>query len=322
MNTVFQFNAVSKRYKDLVALDEFSLTGERGKVIALLGENGAGKTTAIKILLGLLEANSGDASVLGMKSRTEGDRIRKLVGYVPDNPTLYEWMTVAEIGWFVSGFMPQFNYLNQYEELIRRFQLSERKKIKELSRGMKAKVALSLAMAHNPSLLVLDEPTSGLDPMVRREFLESMVDVAAEGRTVLLSSHQILEVERVADSVAIIKQGKLELFESLESLKQRVSELTITLKNGRPDLPHIPGWVISQKKQGLTWQVIVRDFDFNMLEQVRNIADVSHAEMGVPSLEDIFLGYMHGDAGLPTGPPSVSQSEQPVADTIEGDTQL
>ena len=110
-------------------------------------------------------------------------------------------------------------------------------------------------------MLILDEPTSGLDPMVRREFLESMVDVAAQGRTVILASHQIAEVERVADYVAILRQGKLVLLEQLDALKDRVCELTVTLRNGVPDLPSVPGTVLHRELKGRQWRLLVRNMD-------------------------------------------------------------
>ena len=130
-------------------------------------------------------------------------------------------MTVEEIGWFTAGFYGP-GFLPEYAKLVAQFGLPPRKKLKTLSKGTHAKVVLSLALAHQPELLILDEPTSGLDAMVRREFLESMVDRAAGGQTVFLSSHQIAEVERVADIVAILRKGKLLLVEPLDELKAQV----------------------------------------------------------------------------------------------------
>ena len=205
MSSLFEIQDITKRFKQHAALDNVSLRGEQGQVIALLGENGAGKTTLLKILLGLLAPDGGASRVLGLDSQTHGAEIRRRVGYMPDRPALYEWMTVREIGWFAAGFYP-LGYQDRYEEIVQKFSLPDLP-IKSLSKGMQGKVSLALAMAHEPELLVLDEPTSGLDPLVRREFLESMIDIASEGRTVLLSSHQIAEVERVADVVAILRDA-------------------------------------------------------------------------------------------------------------------
>jgi ABC-2 type transport system ATP-binding protein len=175
------------------------------------------------------------------------------------------------------------------------------RRIKELSKGMRAKVSLSLAMAHRPELLILDEPTSGLDPMVRREFLESMVDVAAAGRTVLLASHQVAEVERVADVVGILRQGKLVLLERLEDLKERTCELTVTLRNGSPDLPPVPGVVLSGELKGRQWRLLVRDVDEARIDVFRGGAEVGSVDVRRPSLEEIFIGYMKGSGQEPAG---------------------
>src|SRR6476660_1658560 len=228
MDAVIQLQSIVKRYGSQLALDRVSLEVPRGVVCALLGENGAGKTTAIRILLGLNEPDAGTATVLGLNSTEHGQIIRSRVGYVPERPTLYDWMTVSEIGWFTSGFYPD-GFLERYLHLAGDYHLPLKQKIKNLSKGMRAKVSLALALAHEPQVLILDEPTSGLDTLVRREFLEGMVDIAAAGRTVLLSSHQIGEVERVADIVAILRAGKLVLVERLETLKDQIRELSITM---------------------------------------------------------------------------------------------
>src|SRR5687767_1301763 len=224
MNPVIELNNVIKLYGQHAALDHVSLEVPAGVVFALLGENGAGKTTAIRLMLGLTEATAGEVRVLGLDSRRDGLEIRRRVGYLPERPTLYEWMTAAEIGWFTAGFYGD-GFEHHYRTLIEGFRVPLDRKLSQLSKGMRAKVALSLAMAHSPELLILDEPTSGLDTMVRREFLESMVDIAAEGRTVLLSSHQIGEVERVADIVAIIHAGRLLVVERLDTLKATTRQL-------------------------------------------------------------------------------------------------
>jgi len=200
MQPVIQMTDVSKRFGRTIALDNVSLSIPPGTVCALLGANGAGKSTAIRILLGLERPNNGSTEVLGMNSRTHPLEIRRRVGYVSDQPPLYDWMTVKEIGWFASGFHPA-GYADAFHQQMTRFDLPPDTRIRNLSKGMRAKVALSIGMAHQPELLILDEPTSGLDPLVRREFLESMIDIAAEGRSVLLSSHQLAEVDRVADMV-------------------------------------------------------------------------------------------------------------------------
>jgi ABC-2 type transport system ATP-binding protein len=293
MTAIFEFQQVTKRFGKQTVLDKISFKGERGQVVALLGENGAGKTTALKILLGLVPPDSGTPCVLGLDSRLFGAEIRQRVGYMPDRPTLYDWMTVAEIGWFAAGFYP-LGYQQRYQHLIQRFELPGDKTIKTLSKGMQGKVSLSLAMAHEPDLLVLDEPTSGLDPLVRREFLESMVDVAAAGRTVLLSSHQMTEVERVADQIAIVRRGKLVLFETLEVLKSHVKEVVITLGAIETAPPEMPSntKLLGAQRLDRQWQLLVRDLDDSGRVELQ--ADPLHldVEIRTPSLEQIFVVCM------------------------------
>lgn len=300
MQPVLEFEAVEKQFGRQRALDGVSLEIPAGVVFALLGENGAGKTTALRIALGLETPDRGRTQVLGLNSLEHGQEIRRRVGYLPERPTLYEWMTVAEIGWFTAGFYDH-NFLPRYRELTADFGLPEDRKIKSLSKGMRAKVALSLVMADDPELLVLDEPTSGLDTLVRREFLQSMVDVAASGRTVVLSSHQINEVERVADYVAIVHAGKLVVVERLETLKAQTRQLTLTMHE-EGGLPSIQGEVISVEGRGRQWRLVVRNLDPEELERLRDNEMVCEASLRPLSLEEIFVAYLQGPGPTPTAP--------------------
>jgi ABC-2 type transport system ATP-binding protein len=297
MDSVIQLKNVTKRFGSNTALADVSLEVPKGVVFALLGENGAGKTTAIKILLGLEDPTIGEARVLGLDSHRQGLDIRRRVGYVPERPTLYEWMTVAEIGWFTAGFYDAA-YLPRYEGLIAQYELPRERKIKDLSKGMRAKVALSLALAHEPDVLILDEPTSGLDTLVRREFLESMVDLAAAGRTVLLSSHQIPEVERVADFVAILSQGKVLLVERLDTLKQQVRELTVTLADGAAAPPTVCGELLRRRHRARQWQLLVRYLAEEHVESLRDHEAVTSVETRMPALEEIFVAYLQSPPGV------------------------
>ena len=214
-------------------MDGLSLEVPEGSVFGLLGENGAGKTTTIQTLLGLIAPDGGRVEVLGLDPERDGLEVRRRVGYVPEVPALYDWMTVAEIGWFAAGFHPDATgspapYQARYAEQIRGLRPAARSaRSRQLSKGMRSKVSLALALSSDPALLILDEPTSGLDVLVRREFLESMVDLAGSGRTVLLSSHQIGEVERVASHVALMHRGKLLLAEPLDELRARTFQLSL-----------------------------------------------------------------------------------------------
>ncbi|HJT32784.1 MAG TPA: ABC transporter ATP-binding protein [Pirellulales bacterium] len=292
MESAIRLTHVSKRFGSQVALNDVSLDVPLGVVFALLGENGAGKTTAIKTMLGLAAPDVGRAEVLGLDSQRDGLEIRRRVGYVSERPMLYEWMTVAEIGWFTAGFYGD-GYLPRYEGLVQQYGLSGGKKLKALSKGMRAKVALALALAHEPQVLILDEPTSGLDTLVRREFLESMVDLASAGRTVFLSSHQIGEVERVADIVAIMHHGRLVLVERLDALKEQIRELTVTLADGAAAPPAVRGEILRRRQRARQWQVLVRYLADEHLETLRGEPAIAELEARTPSLEEIFVAYLN-----------------------------
>lgn len=293
MNPVFELENVTKRFGRFTALDGVSLRADPGRVIALLGDNGAGKTTSLKILLGLLKPDHGQSRVYGLDSQKQGWEIRRRVGYMADKPALYDWMTVAEIGWFAAGFYP-LGYQDRYRQLIQKFELPADRKLSKLSKGMLAKVALSLSLAHEPQLLVLDEPTSGLDPVVRREFLESMVDVAATGRTVLLSSHQIAEVERVADDVIILRGGRVVLNESLESLKNSIREVILTRVEASPVPPTGSelGQVLSSRQHDRQWRMLVKGADEDALQVWTATGEFLDVDFRTPSLEEICVGYL------------------------------
>jgi ABC-2 type transport system ATP-binding protein len=218
-------------------------------------------------------------------------------------------MKVSEIGWFAAGFHPNTDggptgFQERYNGLVRGFELEPKQKIKRLSKGMRAKVSLALALAGDPALLILDEPTSGLDLMVRRSFLESMVDLAGAGRTVLLSSHQISEVERVASHVALLHQGRLVLCEPLEELKARTFLATVTLAaREHPVAPPaaLPLDLIDAADAPRQARWLLRAADRAAVEAIGALPGVEGLEVETPGLEEIYLAYMRGRRPAPTG---------------------
>ncbi|MEQ8846844.1 ABC transporter ATP-binding protein [Botrimarina sp.] len=308
MTPTIRVEGVTKRFGGTTAVDGVSLDVPPGCVFALLGENGAGKTTLVRMLLGLLPPDDGAIGVLGLDSRRSGEAIRRRVGYVPERPTLYEWMTAAEIGWFTAGFYAD-GYEQRYRNLLDQYRVPTQRKIGKMSKGMRAKVALSLAMAHEPELLVLDEPTSGLDTLVRREFLQSMIDIAAQGRTVLLSSHLIGEVERVADQVAIMRAGRVVAVDPLAELKRGAFEVTITTDAATAQLPPAPGRVLRQTHRGRQWQALLRDVeDPREIDRIGGHGSVVAVESRTPSLEELFVAYMTAEPQAT----STAPAEQPL----------
>ncbi len=292
MSVAINVQHVCKKFGRRTVLDNVSFEVPSGCVFALLGENGAGKSTLIRGLLGFHQFSSGAVEVLGKSPAKEPMELRRLVGYVSDQPGLYEWMTVAEAGWYASGFYAA-GFLERFSQLAIDFNLPLDGKVRDLSKGMRAKVALSLAMAFDPQLLVLDEPTSGLDPLVRRAFLESMVDRAAAGQTVFLSSHQIQEVERVADYVAILHAGKLQVVARLDDLKAEVTMINYSLRDPLLAAPieFDSSEVLQRSQSGRSFQLLVRGFKPEMQELMLRDPNLFEFKAVRPNLEELYIGF-------------------------------
>ena len=296
MQPVITTTALTMHFRRCEALTEVDLEIQPGTVFALLGENGAGKTTMIRILTGFQSPTRGACTVCGIDPQSNPLAVRKQIGYVSDAPALYDWMSVAQIGGFTASFYDE-GFLPTYQAMIRRYEIQPEQKIRHLSKGQRAKVALSLALAHDPSLLIMDEPTSGLDPKVRRSFLESMIDRAATGRTVFLSSHQISEVERVADTIAILHHGRIRLIGDLEEIRKSIHEVVIDTDDplrATPSFPE-PAEVLTEETQGRSRQLFVRHMDNEMLHSLRDAPGVTDVRRRLATLEEIFVACTSND---------------------------
>jgi ABC-2 type transport system ATP-binding protein len=216
-------------HRGIVGLD---LSVAPGEIFAFLGPNGAGKSTTIRILLDLQRPTSGTANVLGLDAHRDSVAIHRRVGYIPGDLALYPRLTGWDhVEWF--GKIRGISGENKARALAERFDLDLKRTIKELSKGNRQKVGIVLALAHDPELLILDEPTSGLDPLVDNEFENLLREIVAEGRTVFLSTHQLDEVQRIADRVAIIKDGLLVLTDTVDGLRRSAPQ-TVSIRFRAP----------------------------------------------------------------------------------------
>jgi ABC-2 type transport system ATP-binding protein len=289
-DVVIQTQDLSKRFRGKVAVDRLTLSAPRGAIFALLGDNGAGKTTTIRMLTGLLPSDCGKAIVLRRDAWHDAAALRRQVGYVPEKPRFYDWMTVSEIGWFTAGFHgPGFRA--RFVDLTTKFQLDPAARLRHLSKGEYSKVALALALAPDPELLILDEPTSGLDLLVRREFLARMVGLAGEGRTILISSHQIAEVERVASHVAFMARGKLLLTATMDELRQRIVKLRLRYETEPPD-PARLGTVLQRNGTGRLWQAVIQDPNRSAVEHLRAASGIHDFEEAPLGLEEVYCALL------------------------------
>jgi ABC-2 type transport system ATP-binding protein len=229
-----------KRYGKVEALVGLDLRVREGEVYGFLGRNGAGKSTAIRVMMGITRANAGTVRLFGEACGRDPVALRRRVGYVAQEQNFYGWMTPHGLGRFLRGLFPGWEDA-EYARLLGALELPPRRKIRTFSGGMKAKLALAAALAHRPPLLILDEPTAGLDPVARREFLDLVRDQAGRGgRTTFFSSHLVDEVEAAAGRVGIIDQGRM-LFEGgLDELAGRVRVLRYAPARGEVDRDTLP----------------------------------------------------------------------------------
>jgi ABC-2 type transport system ATP-binding protein len=235
VTSILELVDVKKQYGRMWALEGLSFDVRAGEVYGFLGRNGAGKSTAIRIVMGITRKTAGEVKLFGTAA-TPGTHVglRKRVGYVAQEQNFYGWMTPRTIGRFVRGFYPRWDQ-QEYERLVRDLELPPERRISGFSGGMKVKLALALAFAHRPELLVLDEPTAGLDPVARREFLELVRDRAASsGATTFFSTHLIDEIELAAHRLCIVDGGKALYRGPTEELRTHVRLLRAPVETPPP----------------------------------------------------------------------------------------
>jgi ABC-2 type transport system ATP-binding protein len=284
---IVEFAGVTRKFGDKTALDNVSLAIPRGGVFGLIGGNGAGKTTLIKHVLGLLHAQAGTVKLFGLDPVQHPVETLSRVGYLSEDRDLPDWMRVGELLRYTQAFYPDWDEAYA-EELRQAFELDRNAVLKTLSRGQRARAGLLVALAHRPDLLVLDEPSSGLDPVVRRDILGAIIrTIAEEGRTVLFSSHLLDEVERVADRVAILHQGRILLSAAMDQLKETHLRLTLRFPHALDRPPSLLG-MLSCEGAGAEWTCLCNGEG----EQLRRAADAIGATVvnqATPTLDEIFV---------------------------------
>jgi ABC-2 type transport system ATP-binding protein len=292
METVASIQNLTRTYKRVTALDNVSLEIPKGSVFGLVGSNGAGKTTLIKHIMGMLRAQSGTVRVFGMDPIAEPEAVLVRIGFLSEDRDLPGWMRVYELMRYLRAFYPNWDPAFA-EQLREQFKLDPQAKLKTLSRGQLAQAGLLGALAHRPDFLVLDEPSSGLDPIVRRDILSAIIrTVADEGRTVLFSSHLLDEVERVADHMAMIYNGKLLLNAPMEEIKGNHVRLVATFTNS-PTPNSLPGALTCNNFNG-EWTILCNG-QIDACKQAITEQGGTILEENEAGLEEIFIAH----AGAP-----------------------
>ncbi|MEM7248355.1 MAG: ABC transporter ATP-binding protein [Acidobacteriota bacterium] len=281
---LIQVQDFSHRYGTTIAVDRLSFEVAPGEVVALLGHNGAGKTTTLTGLAGLRSSQQGTLRVLGLDPWEQGDEVRRRTGYVSEDLSFHDWMTVGETLWYLEQFHPTWDRQLQHE-LVTRLELPLDRKIEGLSRGMRSKLALACATAFRPEVLLLDDPTSGIDPIVRREFLAEVIRLAAEGgRAVLFSSHVLDDVARLADRVLFVVGGRKILERSVSDLHENVRRVVLKA-DGEVGEP--PTETVAWRPDGGTVEAIVDGWTSVEAAWQEGPAVIESVES--LSLEDVFV---------------------------------
>ncbi len=285
------FEDVYRRFGEQQVLRGLSFDVEPGSVYALLGRNGSGKTTAIRTLLGFLEPHRGTARVLGRDSATLQAADRARIGYVTEGHRLYGVMKVKEILAFEAATRPDFS-LQRARDAVKRFGLDPKKRIMRLSRGQRAQVALICAVAASPEVLVFDDPAMGLDVVMRREFLDVMIDLlSGQGCSVLLASHILTDVERIADRIGILHHGRLIVDATMEDLKERVEQRV--WQTDAAAAPVLPGLLAARKRRD-GYELTLVDCDASTCAELEASGRLS--DPVTPGLEELFLSLVSDSA--------------------------
>lgn len=285
MQNAISVNNVTKKISQFT-LSDVSFALPEGCVLGLIGENGAGKTTLIKLMLNMLKKDGGEISLLGKDSVREEEAIKRQLGVVLDECFFHETLRPRDVGRILQSIYPDWDK-RQFESLLKEFRLPEKKRVKELSRGMKQKLNIAAALSHKPRLLLLDEATSGLDPVIRDEILDILREfIQDEGCSVLLSSHITSDLDKIADYVAFLHEGKLVFAEPKDALMDRFALISCT----HEDAARLPASIIAGKRESR--------FQVELLISDRIAARrlLPGAQFAPADLEAIMLYHVKGEA--------------------------
>jgi ABC-2 type transport system ATP-binding protein len=289
-NLIIETAGVRKVYGGVEALAGLDLRVPRGAICGLLGRNGAGKTTTLKVLLGMVRLTSGTAVVLGLPATDAkaSVEIRKRAAFVSEDKDLYKGVTVAALLRFTASFYPHWR-ADLASEYLAAFELRGEATVRQLSRGMRTKLAVLLALSTGAELLILDEPMSGLDPAAIEQVLRLIVQQAGrDGTTVLFSSHQLVDVEQIADRVAIMDRGRIVVDGALDDLRASYRRIQLVFDGAAPDVTFKSKGVVSMRREGRVLSVLSRAGEADVVAEARAL-NPSAVDVLPVALKEIFL---------------------------------
>jgi ABC-2 type transport system ATP-binding protein len=291
--SLVEVRELTKKFGNFTALNHVELTMDEGEICGFIGPNGAGKSTTIRVLLGMLKPTAGTVKIFGLDAWKDAVQIHKKVAYVPGDANLWPNLTGGEV---IDLFLKMRGTENQSkkEELMKRFELDPTKKCRTYSKGNRQKIALISAFSSDADLYILDEPTSGLDPLMERIFQECVLEVKAEGKSVLLSSHILSEVEKLCDKIAIIRQGQIIETGTLGEMRHLTrTKLTIKTKEDIPALQAVKGvHHLERSDSEFIFQVDTEELG-NIIQYISSFG-IEKLESAPPTLEDIFMRHYEG----------------------------
>lgn len=287
MSPIIQFQNVSKKFKSHTALDQLSLEVPEGVIYGLVGRNGAGKTTTLRMIMRLLQPDHGQVLVMGHEPCQMPLSLRQQIGYTSDSIPLIPWLKAEDLLAENASFYPSWDpaYVKDWAKQL---ELNLSQRVLSLSRGDRQKLGFLMAMGHRPRLLVLDEPAGGLDPVVRQQFLESLISFLNEnGTTIILSSHQLNELERVADYIGLIQSGQMILEAELENLRLEVRKVILMGAGVESFQPQ--GLILDQQRQAGYVELIYRHWHDKMGHQIMDAFPEASLQVKSLDLETIFI---------------------------------
>ncbi|MGH7582714.1 MAG: ABC transporter ATP-binding protein [Gemmatimonadales bacterium] len=294
-DSVIETHDLSKRYGDFQAVDRLSFSARRDRITGFLGRNGAGKSTTIKMLLGMVAPTSGDGRVLGHPIDDPGESllIRRRIAYVGEDKGLYSYMTVSQLIRFTRSFYLDWRP-DVERQLLHEFELPPRRKVKALSKGMRTKLALLLALARQPAILILDEPTEGLDPVSIDALLQALVARSGQPTAIFFSSHQLGEVERIADDIVMIDRGRVVLAGALDDIQDQYRSIVAGFASEpAADAFQMPG-VERVRISGRQVTILASSNADEVIRRVESLGAVS-VDATPLSLRELFLDKVRGD---------------------------
>lgn len=290
---MFEISGVYKAFGDRQILKNINLSIPRGSVYGLIGPNGAGKTTLMKCIAGILDTDKGNIRINQMEIY-ENPSVKETIGFVPDQCNYFNTYRVKDI---IKLYKLTYNKFNdqRYNEINKVFNISDNKFIRELSKGMKARLSIMLNLSIMPEVLIMDEPTSGLDPIVKREVMNMIInEVAERNTTIIISSHNLSDIERVCDMIGIIQEGEIKYSNSIEEMKTNIRKLQVVFKDTAPDDLKLLEGVTNVEQVGRVYYIITskysEDFKSTLLRKKAEFIE----ELDL-SLEDMFLYSVGGD---------------------------